>query len=159
MVLPPHFENHWSNGEGCLSSFLFPFLPLSHSPVDEELFIWLASCGAETRLSLLMDMIIIFSVSSSCIFYLLFCFLLLFWCDINEQSQDPFVPDYFILSCLVCLFVLHAFQNVVMKTIVPCILQPSQKVTFFSWERRAFVGNSTRLQVALSLPRVPLWKC
>lgn len=35
-----------------------------------------------------------------------FLFLLLFWCDINEQSQDPFVPDYFILSCL--LFVCFA---------------------------------------------------
>lgn len=29
-------------GEGYLSPFLFPFLPLPHSPLDEDLLIWLA---------------------------------------------------------------------------------------------------------------------
>lgn len=155
MAHPPPFEIHWSKEEGCLSPFLFPFLPISHCPVKEELLIWLASSGIQIRLYLLMNMIIIFSKSSSCISYLLFCFLLLLWCDISEQSKDPFVPDYFILS----LLVLHAFQNVVMKILVPCILQSSQKMIFFSWDGRAFVGNSTRLQVALNLPRVLLWIC
>lgn len=144
--------------EGCPCPFLFPALP--HSPLCKELFIRLArfrdidqavfTNGHDHYIFQCRMVIVSTLFSASC-------------CCLDVKSSLSRAKITWCLTTFSCLlFSSHAFLDVVMHTLVPRILRLSQKVAIAKicrWEVRASVRNSTRLQIALSLIRVPLGIC
>lgn len=146
--------------EGRMSTSLsvsFPAHP--HSPLCKELFTWLARFG-DIDQAIVMNghdhyicqcqMVMVPTLfSASC------------WClEVMSLSRAKIAQCLTTFSSL--LLSLHSFLDVVMPTLVPWILWLSQKVIIAkicSWEGRASVSNSTRLQIVLSLTRVPFGMC